>query len=71
MTKQTASDRTQPRRRDPDLVGAEAAMARAAQKARERAWQSGAGVAVWKNGRVVEERPPAQVAEASDDYGAP
>lgn len=43
-------------KRDPDLVAAEFAMKRAAMKARQRAKQVGAGVAVLKDGNIVEER---------------
>ncbi len=43
--------------RDPDLVKAETAMKRAAQKARERARQTGVGVVFLKDGRIVEELP--------------
>jgi hypothetical protein len=43
-------------KRDPDLVGAEIAMKRAAINARQRAKQVGAGVAVLKDGNIVEER---------------
>ena len=43
-------------KRDPDLVAAEFAMKRAAQKARQRARQVGAGVVVLKNGQLIEER---------------
>ena len=44
------------KKRDPDLAAAEIAMKRAAAKARQKARQVGAGVVVWKDGRVVEER---------------
>jgi hypothetical protein len=43
--------------RDPDFITAEAAMQRAAQKAREKAGRTGAGVIVLKDGGIVEERP--------------
>jgi hypothetical protein len=43
-------------KRDPDLVAAEIAMKRAAIKARQRAKQVGAGVTVFKDGNIVEER---------------
>lgn len=43
-------------KRDPDLVKAEAAMKRAAKKARQRAKQVGSGVMVIKNGLIVEVR---------------
>lgn len=43
--------------RDPDLINAEVALKRAAQKARQRAGQAGIGVVVVQNGKIVEERP--------------
>jgi hypothetical protein len=43
--------------RDPDLINAEVALKRAAQKARQRAGQSGSGVVVVQDGKIVEERP--------------
>jgi LDH2 family malate/lactate/ureidoglycolate dehydrogenase len=51
------------KKRDPDLAAAEIAMKRAAAKARQKAKQVGAGVVVWKNGRIVEERQSLQVGE--------
>ena len=39
--------------RDPDLVGAEAAMHRAAKRARRRAAEHGNAVAVFRDGKVV------------------
>ncbi len=42
--------------RDPDIVGAEAALRRAAVKARERAFRTTGKVAVFKDGRVVWEK---------------
>jgi hypothetical protein len=44
------------KKRDPDLAAAEVAMKRAARKAHERARQVGSGVAVLKDGKIVEER---------------
>jgi len=52
------------RQRDPDFVKAEAAIKRAALKARERARKFGMGVVIIKEGEIVEEcsdgtlRPP-------------
>ncbi len=43
--------------RDPDLVGAEAAMRRAAERARRRADETSGAVAVFKNGQIVKEKP--------------
>jgi len=42
--------------RDPDLVNAEIAMKRAAQRARRKAQQAGTGVVVVKDGQIVEEK---------------
>lgn len=42
--------------RDPDLINAEIALKRAAQKARQRAEQAGIGVVVMQDGKIVEER---------------
>ena len=39
--------------RDPDLVGAEAAILRAAKRARLRAAANGTPVAIWQDGEVV------------------
>ena len=43
--------------RDPDLINAEVALRRAAQKARQKAGQAGIGVVVVQDGKIVEERP--------------
>jgi LDH2 family malate/lactate/ureidoglycolate dehydrogenase len=43
--------------RDPDLINAEVALKRAAQKARQRAGQAGIGVVIMQDGKIVEERP--------------
>ena len=42
--------------RDPDFIGAEAALSRAAERARRRAFETIGAVAVFKNGRVVWEK---------------
>jgi hypothetical protein len=42
---------------DPDILGAESALRRAGQRARERAKQAGIGVIVLKDGQIVEEMP--------------
>ena len=42
--------------RDPDFIGAEAALSRAAKRARRRAFETIGAVAVFKNGRVVWEK---------------
>ena len=41
--------------RDPDLAGAEAAMRRAAEHARRRAIETTGSVAVYKDGKIVQE----------------
>ena len=52
---QTAAQVKRPR--DPDMIGAEAAMHRAAKKARQRAFETIGAVAVWKDGKMVWEKP--------------
>ena len=42
--------------RDADMINAEAALKRAAQKARQRARQAGIGVIIMQDGEIVEER---------------
>lgn len=39
--------------RDPDLVGAEAAMRRASERARRRVFDGGGTLAVFEDGRIV------------------
>ena len=56
MSTKTMDSGKKPKKRDPDLAAAEIAMKREAAKARQRATQVGAGIVVWKDGRVVEER---------------
>lgn len=55
MSNQSVGTNKKENKRDPDLASAEVAMKRAAQKARERARQVGAGVAVLRDGKIVEE----------------
>ena len=43
------------RERDPDMAGAEQALRRAADKARQKARQFGHGIMIWKDGKVIEE----------------
>lgn len=50
--------------RDPDLINAEVALKRAAQKARQRAGQEGIGVVVMQDGKIVEERSDRSLPEA-------
>jgi hypothetical protein len=40
---------------DPDMIGAEAALRRAARRARLVARQTGTPIVIWRDGRVVEE----------------
>ena len=56
MKKQTINLNQKQLKRDPDLAAAEIAMRRAAAKARQKAQQVSAGVMLWKDGQVVEER---------------
>ena len=56
MSNQCVDASKKDKKRDPDLAAAEVAMKRAAQKARERARQLGSGVAVMRDGKIVEER---------------
>jgi LDH2 family malate/lactate/ureidoglycolate dehydrogenase len=56
MSNQSVDASKKGKKRDPDLAAAEVAMKRAAQKARERARQVGSGVAVLRDGKIVEER---------------
>jgi len=46
-----------PTPRDPDLVNAEIALKRAAQRARERARRAGIPLAYWKDGKLRTESP--------------
>lgn len=59
MTEETADSRKEPKKRDPDMAGAEQAMKRAAANARQKAMQVGAGIAVWKDGAVIEQHQKA------------
>ena len=45
------------RSRDPDFVGAEAALRRAAERARRRAAECGTAIAVFEDGKVVWVKP--------------
>ncbi len=54
MTSQNDQGQARAKRpRDPDMIGAEAAMHRAAQKARRKSFEAGLPVAVFKDGKVV------------------
>jgi hypothetical protein len=56
MSNQSVDTGKKGKKRDPDLAAAEVAMKRAARKARERAKQMGSGVAVLRDGKIVEEQ---------------
>ena len=56
MSNQTMNFSKHQKQRDPDLAGAEIAMQRAAAKARARARRTGFGMAIRKDGRVVQPR---------------
>ena len=43
--------------RDPDFVGADAALRRAAERARRRAAECGTAIAIFEDGRVVWVKP--------------
>ena len=49
--------------RDPDLAGAEVAMRRAAKRARRRAAKTTGSVAVYKDGKIVQEKLSKEEAE--------
>ncbi|MBE9241229.1 hypothetical protein [Synechocystis salina] len=57
MTNQQGNVNARNREEDPDILGAESALRRAGQKARERAKQAGIGVIIFKDGEIVEEMP--------------
>ena len=60
MTSQNDQGQARAKRpRDPDMIGAEAAMHRAAQKARRKSFEAGLPVAVFKDGKVVWSGPTA------------
>ena len=42
--------------RDPDLIGAEAAMLRASERARRRAIETTGSVAIFRDGKIVREK---------------
>ena len=56
MSTKSLDSNKKAKKRDPDLINAEIAMKRAAQKAREKAKRVGSGVIVIKDGEIVEER---------------
>ncbi len=54
MSSQNQKSTREPR--DPDLVGAAVAMRRAARRSRRRAAESTGSVAVFKDGKIVQEK---------------
>ncbi|MBU4262043.1 MAG: hypothetical protein KKC76_09250 [Proteobacteria bacterium] len=56
MSAKVSDPKQKARKRDPDFIKAEIAMQRAAQKAREKARLVGSGVAILKEGKIVEEQ---------------
>ncbi|MXX37751.1 MAG: hypothetical protein F4Z85_06670 [Gemmatimonadetes bacterium] len=55
-TQKQEHQETTEKQRDPDFVGAEIALHRAAKRARRRAMETGGAVAVFKDGKVVWEK---------------
>jgi hypothetical protein len=53
-------DESRSKGRDPDIANAEAALRRAAQRARERARRAGLKIPVYRNGQIIEEWPAEQ-----------
>ena len=52
--------------RDPDLVGAEIALRRAAKRVRRRAAETGSAVVVVRDGKVVWEKPESEERAGTD-----
>ncbi|MFP4475822.1 MAG: hypothetical protein ACLFOY_09685 [Desulfatibacillaceae bacterium] len=57
MTEHKKSGPKQDRKRDPDVVGSEAAMKRAALRAREQARAAGIGIIIMQDGEIREVSP--------------
>lgn len=57
MSSEKLDSTTGGKKRDPDFINAEIALKRAARKARQLAQQSGIGVVVLQDGKIIEERP--------------
>ncbi len=57
MSNQQINLNAENKEQDPDFLGAEIALKRAAQRAREQAKQTGIGVVILKDGQIVEEPP--------------
>ena len=72
MTSQNDQTPAQVKRpRDPDMIGAEAAMHRAAEKARRKSFEAGLPVAVVKDGKVVWEWADGTYTDVLDDDPVP
>ena len=54
---ETRNQKSTKKTRDPDLVGAEAAMHRAAERVRRRAKETAGAVVILKDGKIVKEKP--------------
>ncbi len=61
MTTQPTSPEEKKQERDPDIAASEAAIKRAAQKARDRARTAGTGIIVMQDGKIKEAPPDTPV----------
>ncbi len=59
----TRNEKSAQKPRDPDFAGADTAMRRAARRARRRAGETTGSVAVYKNGKIVQEKVDKGVSE--------
>lgn len=59
----TQKEKAAQKPRDPDFAGADIAMRRAARRARRRAGKTSGSVAVYKNGKIVQEKVGKGVSE--------
>ena len=59
----TQNEKSAEKPRDPDFAGADAAMRRAAKRARRRAGETTGTVTVYKNGKIVQEKVGKDVSE--------
>ena len=61
MTEKKSKNKQVEKNRDPDLVNAEIALKRAAQRAREIARKAGTSVVIYENGTIKEEQETSDV----------
>ena len=61
MTEKKSGKKQDEQKRDPDLVNAEIAMKRAANRARELAGKAGTSVVIYENGTIKEEHETTDV----------